>query len=93
MGGVLGEDRRERRRRGGKGAEIRVTEGRAPILIKNYNNFFFGGSSIHRTPEAIRAFRITVSFTTANTSRMFEVSVACVRLWGEGQITNGIELR
>ena len=45
---------------------------RIPILI--------GGSGNHRIPEAFSAFCIIVSFTAANTSRIFVVSVACVRL-------------
>ena len=34
----------------------------------------------HKMPESLRAFWRMVSFTAAKTSRMFEVSVACVRL-------------
>ena len=56
----------------GEGAEIRVGGNRTPILI--------GGSGRHRIPEAFSAFCIIVSLTAANTSRIFEVSVACVRL-------------
>jgi hypothetical protein len=33
-----------------------------------------------RIPESLRAFWRMVSFTAAKTSRMFDVSVACVRL-------------
>ena len=58
--------------------------GRTLILI--------GGSGHHRIPEAFRAFCIIVSFTAANTSRIFVVSVACVRLRKDfeavGQITD-----
>jgi len=60
------------RAREGVVEEIRVTGNRTPILI--------GGSGRHRIPEAFSAFCIIVSFTAANTSRIFEVSVACVRL-------------
>lgn len=34
----------------------------------------------HRIPESLSALFSMVSFTAANTSRMFEVSVACVKL-------------
>lgn len=34
----------------------------------------------HKIPESFRAFCRIVSFTAANTRRMFVVSVACVRL-------------
>lgn len=34
-------------------------------------------------PESAKALWRMVSLTAAKTSRMFEVSVACVRLWGE----------
>lgn len=34
----------------------------------------------HRIPESLSAFWRIVSFTAANTRRIFEVSVACVRL-------------
>lgn len=36
----------------------------------------------HKMPESLRAFCRIVSFTAAKTSRMFVVSVACVRLVG-----------
>ena len=58
--------------------DARVTN---PILI--------GGSDHHRIPDAFRAFCIIVSFTAANTSRIFVVSVACVRLKAPSQITDG----
>ncbi len=35
---------------------------------------------LHNIPESLSAFWRIVSFTAAKTSRMFEVSVACVRL-------------
>ena len=34
-----------------------------------------------RMPESLRAFCNMVSLTAAKTSRMFDVSVACVRLF------------
>lgn len=34
----------------------------------------------HNMPESLRAFCSIVSLTAANTSRMFDVSVACVKL-------------
>jgi len=37
----------------------------------------------HSMPESAKALWRMVSLTAAKTSRMFEVSVACVRLWGE----------
>jgi hypothetical protein len=37
-------------------------------------------SVVHRIPESFRAFCRIVSFTAANTKRIFVVSVACVRL-------------
>jgi hypothetical protein len=36
----------------------------------------------HKIPESFSAFWRIVSFTAAKTRRMFEVSVACVRLDG-----------
>jgi hypothetical protein len=36
----------------------------------------------YRIPESFNAFCSIVSLTAAKTSRMFEVSVACVRLMG-----------
>lgn len=35
----------------------------------------------YRMPESFRAFCNIVSFTAANTSRIFVVSVACVKLY------------
>lgn len=37
-------------------------------------------SCIHRMPESLRALFRMVSFTAANTSRMLDVFVACVKL-------------
>lgn len=37
------------------------------------------GCPNHRIPESLRALLRIVSLTAANTSRMFEVSVACVK--------------
>jgi hypothetical protein len=55
----------------------------------------------YRMPESFNAFCNIVSFTAAKTSRIFEVSVACVRLhpvsmkssslWKE-MLTEGINL-
>ena len=39
-----------------------------------------GGYLHHRMPESLRAFCKMVSFTAANTKRIFVVSVAWVRL-------------
>ena len=39
-----------------------------------------GGYLRHRMPESLRAFCKMVSFTAANTKRIFVVSVAWVRL-------------
>lgn len=36
----------------------------------------------YRIPESFRAFCNIVSLTAANTSRIFDVSVACVKLEG-----------
>ena len=47
------------------------------------------GFGHHKIPDAFRAFCIIVSFTAANTSRIFVVSVACVRLKAPSQITDG----
>ena len=44
------------------------------------NPIFIGGHGGYRIPEAFKAFCIIVSFTAAKTSRIFVVSVACVRL-------------
>lgn len=41
----------------------------------------YRGDYRYRMPESLRAFCSIVSLTAAKTSRMFEVSVACVR-WG-----------
>lgn len=38
-----------------------------------------GDNGCYRMPESFNAFCNIVSLTAANTSRMFEVSVACVR--------------
>jgi len=38
------------------------------------------GPCNQRIPESLRAFCSMVSFTAAKTRRMFDVSVACVRL-------------
>jgi len=38
------------------------------------------GSVNHNMPESFKAFCKIVSFTAAKTSRMFVVSVACVKL-------------
>jgi len=38
------------------------------------------GSVNHNMPESFKAFCRIVSFTAAKTSRMFVVSVACVKL-------------
>lgn len=54
-----------------KGA--RVTRKGGPLIM-------IGGSGHHRIPEAFKAFCMIVSFTAAKTSRIFVVSVACVRL-------------
>lgn len=60
------EQRLRRKKTGSRGK-------RTPISI--------GGSVHYRIPEAFSAFCIIVSFTAANTSRIFVVSVACVRLY------------
>ena len=39
-----------------------------------------GGGCCQRMPESLSAFCSIVSFTAANTNRMFDVSVACVKL-------------
>lgn len=36
---------------------------------------------VYRIPESFNAFCSMVSFTAAKTSRMFDVSVACVKLY------------
>jgi hypothetical protein len=38
-------------------------------------------SSHYRIPESFKAFCSMVSFTAAKTSRIFDVSVACVKLY------------
>jgi len=40
-------------------------------------------NGVHRIPESFSAFCSIVSFTAAKTSRIFVVSVACVRLGSE----------
>lgn len=42
----------------------------------------------HKIPESLRAFCRIVSLTAAKTSRMFDVSVACVRLQQLALISN-----
>jgi hypothetical protein len=43
----------------------------------------------YKIPESLRAFCRIVSLTAANTRRIFDVSVACVKLqWLEGRLTN-----
>lgn len=45
-------------------------------------------------PESLRAFCNMVSLTAANTSRIFEVSVACVRLLSvKGVVLRDIQRR
>lgn len=39
----------------------------------------------YRIPESLSALLSIVSLTAAKTNRMFDVSVACVRLGGHGQ--------
>jgi hypothetical protein len=41
-------------------------------------------------PESLSAFCSIVSLTAANTSRMFDVSVACVRLAWSGMHSGGV---
>lgn len=41
-----------------------------------------GNAANHSIPESFSAFCNIVSFTAAKTSRIFDVSVACVRLDG-----------
>lgn len=74
------------------GVEEEDAEGRDPSLHRGTNS----NGSVHikhcwslrisidrrdyNIPESLSAFCKMVSFTAAKTSRMFEVSVACVRL-------------
>jgi hypothetical protein len=51
---------------------------KAICLALRYNNH--GDVRNHRMPESFSAFCSIVSFTAAKTRRMFDVSVACVRL-------------
>jgi hypothetical protein len=44
----------------------------------------------YRMPESFNAFCSIVSFTAANTSRIFVVSVACVKLNSDITIRNAI---
>lgn len=44
-------------------------------------------------PESLSAFCNIVSFTAANTSRIFEVSVACVRLRRSVSIQHRVRAR
>ena len=44
-----------------------------------------GWGGDYKMPESLRAFCNIVSFTAAKTSRIFDVSVACVRLDGGQQ--------
>jgi hypothetical protein len=50
----------------------------AVCLALKYN--VHRGFEDHRMPESLSAFCSIVSFTAAKTRRMFDVSVACVRL-------------
>lgn len=43
----------------------------------------------YRIPESLSALLRMVSFTAAKTNRMFDVSVACVRLGDEYQFVDG----
>jgi hypothetical protein len=43
----------------------------------------------YRMPESFNAFCSIVSLTAAKTSRMFDVSVACVRLCGSVRVSRG----
>ena len=51
---------------------MKVTCGRRTDLDRRTGHY--------KIPDAFKAFCIIVSFTAANTSRIFVVSVACVRL-------------
>lgn len=53
--------------------------GCAKIVIRNGHRIV--NFRAHKIPESLRAFWRIVSFTAANTSRIFDVSVACVRLF------------
>lgn len=48
----------------------------APVMVENV------GRQRYNIPESFRAFCNIVSLTAAKTSRILEVSVACVRLTG-----------
>lgn len=50
------------------------------ILTDTETNTAGACGALHRMPESFSAFCKIVSLTAANTSRMFVVSVACVRL-------------
>lgn len=52
---------------------------RVAEVSKQFRQAQFHGDH-HKIPESFRAFWRIVSFTAANTRRIFEVSVACVRL-------------
>lgn len=65
--------------RQGRTAEMGVYDrwrGRVARAVKEFKN----NPPAHRMPESFKAFCRMVSFTAANTNRMFVVSVACVRL-------------
>jgi hypothetical protein len=58
-----------------------VDEGNVPSSRWNeYGGVSVGGLENQRMPESRRAFWRIVSLTAAKTSRIFDVSVACVRL-------------
>lgn len=46
----------------------------------------------HNMPESLSAFCSIVSLTAANTSRIFDVSVACVRLSWLGVHSGGLDM-
>ena len=62
----------------GRGSVMEWQRGQSDALGRN--PIFIGGHGSYRIPEAFKAFCIIVSFTAAKTSRIFVVSVACVRL-------------
>ena len=64
----------------GKGSERRTGGRRDTWRYVENLMILIGGPGGHRIPDAFKAFCIIVSFTAANTSRIFVVSVACVRL-------------
>lgn len=66
-------------RRWGSGREYREETAMRPSSGEENPDLDRPASGRHRIPEAFRAFCIIVSFTAANTSRIFVVSVACVR--------------